>query len=87
MDKALTTAQRIALTYLPKTAPSRWVASTKLAVVQAVNCGLLTLEDLWERFEISPEEFNSWADRCSEYGVKGLRVTRTQVYPVTDKVA
>ena len=87
MEKALTMAQRIALTYLPRTAPARWVSSTKQAIVEAVRCDLLTLEDLWEKYEITPEECNSWAELLAEHGAKGLRVTRTQAYRSTKEVA
>jgi len=87
MQNTLTNAQRIALTYLPKTPPARWVASTKQAIVEAVNAKVLTIEDLERRFGVTVEEFNSWAERLERYGPKGLRQTSVQAYPLEEKPA
>lgn len=87
MEKTLTPSQRIALTYLPKTPPARWVASTKQAIVEAVEAGILTVDELGGRFGVTPEEFHAWADRLERYGAKGLRQGYVQAYPLSEKSA
>lgn len=70
----------ITLADLPNVDTQRWVPRRKAAVIVAVDCGLLTMEEACERYSISTEEFLSWRQAINDHGVKGLRVTRLQDY-------
>jgi len=68
---------------LPPKGTTRWVVRRKAEVVAAVNGGLLTFDEVCERYDISLEEFASWKrwKRAVERsGMPGLRVTRIQHY-------
>ena len=65
---------------LPPTDTRRWVASRKAQVVVAVESGLLTLEQVLARYNLSHEEFASWQRAIDRSGMPGLRVTRIQHY-------
>src|SRR5580704_15760482 len=58
----------------------RWVASRKAAVIEAVRVGTLSLEEACRRYELCPDEFNSWVAARDKHGVPGLRTTRFQIY-------
>lgn len=45
---------------LPPRHHSRWLIGHKKLVVIAVQCGLLSLHDAMDRYELSIEEFQSW---------------------------
>jgi hypothetical protein len=49
-------------------------------VVGAVNGGLLTFEEVCERYDLTMEEFASWKRAVERSGMPGLRVTRIQHY-------
>jgi hypothetical protein len=59
---------------LPPPNTTRWVASRKAQVVAAVQGGLLTLEEVMARYNLSLEEFYSWQRAMDRAGVSGLRV-------------
>lgn len=59
---------------LPPPNTTRWVASRKAQVVAAVQGGLLTLEEVMARYNLSLEEFYSWQRAMDRAGVPGLRV-------------
>ncbi len=61
-------------------ADTRWVASRKAVVVQAVEYGLLTRDDAIRRYGLSEEEFDSWMLAVERHGVGALRVTALQKY-------
>ncbi len=61
-------------------ADTRWVASRKAIVVQAVEYGLLSREDAISRYDLSEEEFDSWAQAVERHGLAALRVTALQKY-------
>ncbi|SDX50991.1 CtrA inhibitor SciP [Roseicitreum antarcticum] len=65
---------------LPPESTRRWVARRKAVVVQAVNGGLITLEEALERYDLSEEEFELWRAAISEHGIPGLKVTTLQKY-------
>ena len=48
--------------------------------VAAVRGGLLSLEEACGRYKLTVEEFLSWQCSIDEYGLAGLRCTRTQQY-------
>ncbi len=50
----------------------RWTAARKAQVVSAVSLGLLTEEDVLQRFSISSEEIADWRHRLRLYGLRGL---------------
>jgi hypothetical protein len=65
---------------LPPVGTRRWVISRKAQLVEAVRSGLLSQDDVLERYGISQEEFEAWQRSLDQHGVYGLRVTRAQIY-------
>jgi len=65
---------------LPSADTKRWVVRRKAEVVAAVNGGLLSIDDVLERYNLTLEEFASWQRAVDRSGMQGLRVTRIQHY-------
>jgi len=65
---------------LPPPGTTRWVVRRKAEVVAAVNGGLLSINDVCERYDLTLEEFASWQRAVDRSGMPGLRVTRIQHY-------
>jgi hypothetical protein len=65
---------------LPAPDIRRWVVSRKAQVVAAVRGGLLTLDEVCDRYRLTVEEFLSWQQSFDRDGLAGLRVTRIQQY-------
>ena len=65
---------------LPPPHTRRWVVRRKAEVVAAVNGGLLSIDDVLERYDLTLEEFASWQRAVDRSGMQGLRVTRIQHY-------
>jgi Protein of unknown function (DUF1153) len=65
---------------LPPPNTQRWVARRKAVVVNAVRSGVISLEEVCRRYELSVEEFLGWQLAIETHGVPGLRVTRLQIY-------
>ena len=65
---------------LPAPETKRWVVRRKAEVVAAVNGGLLTIDEVLERYNLTLEEFASWQRAVDRSGMQGLRVTRIQHY-------
>ena len=65
---------------LPTPDTKRWVVSRKAQVVAAVRGGLLSLEQVCDRYRLTVEEFLSWQQSIDRHGLLGLRVTRIQQY-------
>ena len=65
---------------LPAHKRRRWVVRRKAEVVAAVNGGLLTIDEVLERYNLTLEEFASWQRAVDRSGMQGLRVTRIQHY-------
>lgn len=63
---------------LPPPDTTRWVASRKAQVVAAVDSGLLTIEQVMARYNLSHEEFVGWQHAMDRAGVSGLRVAWTR---------
>jgi|GEM_PF-1024540 len=63
---------------LPAVGTTRWVARRKAEVVAAVRGGLLTVDEVCQRYNLTIEEFTGWQQRVERSGLKGLHVTRTQ---------
>lgn len=65
---------------LPPANTKRWVARRKAEVVSAVRGGLLSIDDACARYGLSVDEFLSWTKAIDDFGMPGLRTTRTQQY-------
>ena len=65
---------------LPEPTTRRWVASRKAAVVRAVKHGLLSREEALETYDLSDEEFDSWAHAVETHGESALKATQVQTY-------
>lgn len=63
---------------LPHDYATRWGAVRKAQVVQAVNSGLLRLDDALARYRLSIEEFQNWQRALALKGIDGLRATDTR---------
>lgn len=72
--------EALSLEMLPPPETTRWVVRRKAEVVSAVNGGLLTIDEVCERYGITLEEFASWQRAVDRSGMQGLRVTRIQHY-------
>ena len=70
----------LTLASLPPPNTRRWVVRRKAEVVAAVNGGLLTIDEVLERYDLTLEEFASWQRAIDRSGMQGLRVTRIQHY-------
>ena len=70
----------LTLESLPPVNTTRWVVRRKAEVVAAVNGGLLTVDEVCERYGLTVEEFASWQRAIDRSGMPGLRVTRIQHY-------
>jgi hypothetical protein len=65
---------------LPPPDTKRWVVRRKAEVVAAVTGGLLTIDEVLARYNLTLEEFASWQRAVDRSGMQGLRVTRLQHY-------
>ena len=74
------TGQPVSLKDLPPRNTKRWVIRRKAELVAAVRGGLISLEEVCERYQLSEEEFQSWQNSLAVNGVRGLRTTRLQYY-------
>jgi hypothetical protein len=65
---------------LPPAGTTRWVVRRKAEVVAAVAGGLLSIDDVCDRYGLTLEEFAGWQRAVDRSGMPGLRVTRIQHY-------
>lgn len=72
--------ESLTLDTLPPPNTSRWVVRRKAEVVAAVNGGLLSVDEVCERYSLTVEEFAAWQRAVDRSGMPGLRVTRIQHY-------
>jgi hypothetical protein len=70
----------LSLSDLPDVNNRRWVVRHKANVVAAVRGGLISLEDVCQRYELTVEEFLAWSNAVDRFGVSALRATRVQEY-------
>jgi hypothetical protein len=70
----------LTLDSLPPPGTTRWVVRRKAELVAAVDGGLLTFEEVCERYGLTFEEFAGWKRAVERSGMPGLRVTRIQHY-------
>ncbi len=72
--------EQLTVDTLPPPSTTRWVVRRKAEVVAAVNGGMLNVDEVCERYGLTPEEFAGWQRAFDRIGVHGLRVTRIQHY-------
>lgn len=72
--KVCTTPQNTNTRSLPPRDTDRWVASRKAQVVAAVESGMLTVDEVLTRYNLSLAEFYGWKRAMERAGVSGLRV-------------
>lgn len=65
---------------LPPPDTKRWITRRKAVIVDAVRRGVISLEEVCRRYELSIEEFLAWQRAIDTHGVPGLRVTRLRIY-------
>lgn len=65
---------------LPPRDTRRWVKSRKLAVIKAIEDGILSDDDACQRYELSREELDSWKRLARRYGPEALRTTHLKSY-------
>ncbi|WCT75226.1 DUF1153 domain-containing protein [Sphingomonas naphthae] len=72
--------ESLSLDSLPPPGTTRWVVRRKAEVVAAVRGGLLTFDEVCDRYGLTIEEFAGWQRAIDKSGMPGLRVTRIQHY-------
>ena len=72
--------ESLSLDSLPPPGTTRWVVRRKAEVVAAVRGGLLTFDEVCDRYGLTVEEFAGWQRAIDRSGMPGLRVTRIQHY-------
>jgi hypothetical protein len=72
--------ESLTLDSLPPPETTRWVVRRKAEVVAAVNGGLLNVDEVCSRYNLTVEEFAGWQRAIDRSGMPGLRVTRIQHY-------
>lgn len=71
--------EKLTVDTLPRPS-TRWTTRRKGEIVAAVKGGLLTLAEMEARYNISLEEYATWARAFDRAGLGGLRVTQAQYY-------
>ncbi|MEM9140158.1 MAG: DUF1153 domain-containing protein [Pseudomonadota bacterium] len=61
---------------LPAPDTRRWVPRRKARVVAAVEGGLISEDEAFERYDITAEEYECWKAAMSRFGMRGLCVTK-----------
>jgi len=57
---------------------SRWNSQRKSVVVLAVQAGMVSLEDILNRYSMTQKEFRIWEEELRDNGASGLQVTKHQ---------
>ena len=68
--------EKMTVADLPSPNTSRWVPRRKARVVAAVEGGLISEDEAFERYKISAEEYDTWKAAMSKFGMRGLCVTQ-----------
>jgi transposase-like protein len=71
---------RTAADALPPPEAKRWTPRRKAGVVEAVLGGVISVEEVCRRYDLSVDEFHSRQNTMGMHGVPGLRTTRLQIY-------
>ena len=72
------------ITLLPPPTTQRWVKSRKIAVIKAIENGVLTDEQACQRYSLTPEELDSWKAALNKHGPGALRTTHLNRYRRAD---
>ena len=64
--------EQLTIETLPPPSTTRWVVRRKAEVVAAVNGGLLSVDEVCERYGLTPEEFAGWQRAIDRSGMPGL---------------
>ena len=72
--------QPLTLDGLPTPGCRYWTPRRKAEVVAAVAGGLLTVDEVFERYQLSVEEFAGWQRAVDRFGMPGLKQTRLKRY-------
>ena len=65
---------------LPPSDTKRWTPRRKASVANAVRKGVISLDEVCNRYGPSNQELLSWHYAMEMHGVPGLRTTRLRVY-------
>ena len=68
--------ERMTVQDLPAPTTRRWVPRRKARVVAAVEGGLISRAEAFDRYEITEEEFDTWKKSLGSHGLRGLCVTQ-----------
>ena len=68
--------EKMTVADLPAPNTRRWVPRRKARVVAAVEGGLITAEQAFDRYDITEEEYEFWKAAMSRFGMRGLCVTK-----------
>ena len=66
--------------HLPPPDTKRWTARRKASVVAAVLTGMITIEEVCQRYRLSVDELLSWHNAMQRHGLQALHITRLQNY-------
>lgn len=72
------------ITLLPPPNTQRWVKSRKIAVIKAIETGVLSDESACQRYSLSQEELDSWRIALNRHGPGALRTTHINRYRRAD---
>ena len=75
----------ITMETLPDPNITRWVIRRKAEVILAVRGGLLTREEAIARYRLTEEEFEDWLSKIDNFGLKGLKTSKTRYYRMHKK--
>jgi len=68
-------SRRALIADLPSPGLSRWTPRCKLGVLNALDHGLITLDEACRRFELTAEEIEEWRGGFRRFGRAGLKTT------------
>lgn len=58
-----------------------------MELLNEIAAGRLTKEEAFGRYELSPEELESWQSAYERHGIGALRITRSRLYHGTKELA
>lgn len=70
----------LTLADLPAAKTARWVPRRKAELVCAVEGGLLSKDEAFDKYGLNDGEWEEWKTHYKQHGMNGLRVTHTQDY-------
>ncbi len=68
--------EKMTIADLPAPNTRRWVPRRKARVVAAVEGGLISEDEAFERYDITAEEYDCWKAAMFKFGMRGLCVTK-----------